>query len=1068
MGSSTTIGQLLWGGGAIQLDSKPVLLASSVGSKKSDGSSTFAEHYIIEISPTFVDPGKIWTLIPMPLNSTDIRSMVLGVDAIGDQGLYCLFTTTTATELFFTGFADEFGKFSHEPIDCRPGDQSLLAIPTSNLLHITGSASLGAPIGGSWGQILNFRAAVAAFSPVYNHQKGVDELLVLSNSQEESLTHIYRTSPTGTWVSLDIAISNDNSVLTSSTFTTIVKVGDANGVPAGGIQVHVTTPERHFIIANDMYLQVDDTPISITTDYRGTIKIVLPTTSLQAPSYVFQLTGSLAIPHDPTSKVTDALIQNAKAQDGSPVFNGSEDQAALQNTFNTIQQIPSVQIALQAKPSANGPLMAAKPVHQTVAAGHKTIEGEFGDMIEHIKTSWDKLAHDIKTCAVTIENDVVKLAVRMGTVICNTVIKTWHQYCHIMTWAFDKVEQGIEKLVKWLGFIFSWRDIVHTQQNMVRFINSLLSLARCKIPGLQTTLDQKFQGIRDRINAKTLPPDINAETIAKGNAQSHLPPEHAQTKSKITDNPHMDWVYDNVKHSSKHLSLHIDILPDLSKYFKAGLGKVLADLLAAAERAGAECSEASAALKELATEKNPSMAKMLDVLAGTLCKVLLDGIQAFADTILDIVLVLSEMVQDILNHVIKIPLISDLYKTITGEEMTFLNMLTSFIAIPMTITCKLVTGRQPFDKVDGGSHPWVGPILKSASSQTAVKLSAVTPPVRNTPGQAASVPLKAQNTQPLAAEARIANVPAAECVHKQVPEILASTEHPLNAITPYLTTNGEKSSVPTSLLSTPPVSSNYPVGIPSDINKYTPGLAWGNTPDWTYSANAALIASCLFWDASSAMTLVPDEVNPSPWIGLMCNWLGSLTNLFGSLPLYDPSGWFNPPSPSNAPRWTEAASMYWTGEICWVIGGGILFTKDCIGLFVAGLGSKATQESFRKADAFTTFACTVAIMSGDVAYMIGDIRGEQSITQDRARDAADRELARQTVTADSLYYVGDTLANIGSMVLAAQVLGDVMASTDPVAWLATESVGVGAVGLGNDFQVVSFIMGMVVEKAYMG
>ena len=71
--------------------------------------------------------------------------------------------------------------------------------------------------------------------------------------------------------------------------------------------------------------------------------------------------------------------------------------------------------------------MAAKPVHQTVAAGHKTIEGEFGDMIEHIKTSWDKLAHDIKTCAVTIENDVVKLAVRMGTVICNTVIKTWHQ-----------------------------------------------------------------------------------------------------------------------------------------------------------------------------------------------------------------------------------------------------------------------------------------------------------------------------------------------------------------------------------------------------------------------------------------------------------------------------------------------------------------------------------------------------------------------------------------------------------------------------------------------------------------
>ena len=371
MGTSTTIGQLLWGGGAIQLDSKPVLLASTVGSKKSDGSSIFAEHYIVEVSPIVIDPGKIWTLIPMPLNSTDLRSMVLGVDAIGDKGLYCLFTTDSVTELFFTGFADEFGKFSHEPINCRTGDQTLLAIPradgkttlfvggsdgifyydvghqsrghdplcitvsadieapimelqghvtgnyasvwardkTSNLLHITGSASLGAPINGSWGQILNFRAAVAAFTPVYNHQKGVDELLVLSNSQDESLSHMYRTSPTGTWVSLDIPIPNDNTVLSSPTFTTIVKVVDSNGVPAGGIQVYVKTPERQFIIANDMYLQLDDTPMPITTDFRGTIKIVLPTTSLQAPNYAFQLTGSPAISHDPTSKITDALSQ---------------------------------------------------------------------------------------------------------------------------------------------------------------------------------------------------------------------------------------------------------------------------------------------------------------------------------------------------------------------------------------------------------------------------------------------------------------------------------------------------------------------------------------------------------------------------------------------------------------------------------------------------------------------------------------------------------------------------------------------------------------------------------------
>ncbi|MCJ1393569.1 hypothetical protein MMC18_006444 [Xylographa bjoerkii] len=1139
MGTPTTIGQLLWGG-ATKLDSLPALLASSVGSKKSDGSSIFAEHYIIEVSPTVVDPGKIWTLIPMPLNSTDLRSMVLGVDAIGDKGLYCLFTNDNVTELFFTGFADEFGKFSHEPIDCRAGDQSLLAIPradgkttlfvggsdgifyydvgrqsrghdpfcitmssdisapitelqghvtgsyvsvwahdqASNLLHITGSASVGTPIDGSWCQILNFRAAVAAFSPVYNHQKGVDELLVLSNSQQESLTHVYRTSPTGTWVSLDVAIPNDNTVLSSSTFTTIVKVVDGNGVPAGGVQVYVTAPERHFVIANDMYLQVDDIPIPITTDYRGTIKIVLPTTSLQAPSYVFQLTGSPAISHDPTSKVTDALKQynsldnfkNAKAQDGSPVFSGSEDQGALSDTFNVIQQIPSAQIALHTNASPGSPPMAAIPVRQTVAAGHKTLEGEFGDMIEHIKTSWDKVVHDTKTCVVRVEQDVVKLAVRMGNDICNTRIKTW-------------------------------------DQNMIRFINSLLSLARCKIPGLKTTLDQKFQAIRDKINAKTLPPDIDAEATAKENAQSHLSPEQAQTKSTITDNPHMDWVHDNIKHASNHLSLHIDILPDLSKYFKAGLDKVLADLLAGSERAGAECSEAIAALKELAGQKNPSMSKMLEVLAGTICKVLLDGIQAFADSILDIILVLVEMIQDILNHVIKIPLISDLYKTITGEEMasgihrsdsmiksltisqTFLNMLTLFIAIPMTITCKLITGQRPFNKIDGGSHPWVGPVLKSASSQTSVKLNAVMPPVKMAPSQAANISLAAQNAQLLAVEARIAKVRAAELRAAQVsagsgtkkvesmptraeasvkveamPSQPAYTERSLTATAPHLTANIETVEAPTSLASTPPPSSDYPLGIPSDIKNSTPGLAWGSTPDWTYSANAALIASCLFWDTSSYLTLVSAEASPSPWVGLISNWLGSLTNLFGSLPLTDPSVWFNPPSPSNAPRWSEAATMYWTGEIFWVIGGSILWGKDTIGLFVVGLGSETTNLQWAKIDAFTTFSCMVAIMAGDVAYMMGDIPGETAITQDSTRDAADKKLAKLSIVADGLYYVGDTLANIGSMVLAAQVLGDINVEDDPVTWLATQVVGVGAVGLGNDFQIASFILGMKAER----
>jgi hypothetical protein len=365
--SGVSIGKFIWGGATIG-EPKPILMATTLGSTSVRGWSTFAEHYAIDISPQVTDMSKIWSTVPMPLNSTEIRDMVLGVDAIGDKGVYCLFTNGPSTELFFTSFPDEFGKCSHEPLDCRTGDQVLLSIPrndgkttlfvggadgifeysvgnqsrghnpaciansrdisapisdlqghitdncasiwaldrSSNLLHITGEAFQGVTIGPSWNTNLRFRSAVAAFSPIYNHQREVDELILLSNNQEENLTHMYRTSASGTFTTQEIMIPDDSTPLSMTTYTTIVLVADEKGLPAAGVLVYISTIERSFVVVNDMYLQLDWIPVEVSTDMQGHIKLVFPTSTLQAPTYTFHF-ANLTATHDPTSKITAAL-----------------------------------------------------------------------------------------------------------------------------------------------------------------------------------------------------------------------------------------------------------------------------------------------------------------------------------------------------------------------------------------------------------------------------------------------------------------------------------------------------------------------------------------------------------------------------------------------------------------------------------------------------------------------------------------------------------------------------------------------------------------------------------------
>ncbi len=100
---------------------------------------------------------------------------------------------------------------------------------------------------------------------------------------------------------------------------------------------------------------------------------------------------------------------------------------------------------------------------------------------------------------------------------------------------------------------------------------------------------------------------------------------------------------------------------------------------------------------------------------------LIKAVQTVVDLLFEILIAIIRLVRKALNAAWNIPFVSDLYKRVTGSELTAIDLVAMIVAIPGTVFHKLVIGAAPFpteQDVEAFKGQFTGPALLSAMGIT--------------------------------------------------------------------------------------------------------------------------------------------------------------------------------------------------------------------------------------------------------------------------------------------------------------------------------------------------------------
>jgi len=564
----------------------------------------------------------------------------------------------------------------------------------------------------------------------------------------DKLSHLWRDPRTSRWQTAQIEIPNNAKAKHQSAYTTQLKLVDQRNNPITDTQVTIHTSELTTLEINGSHYFVgphEDEAAVITPDARGIVAVVNSVSSISSPHYrvaCMDQVFEIAPTEELKSKLSDMLAQGdqallqAKTQepDGNskPLLKGkfaTPDHAKAAHGVLTkmlsvtkkgpgAYQVPSAQrskgrvrysfgnrIDSSRMTSWSLDLRGSKPIFQESAVfseaglGVDTLSGSIlGDVGDIFQAALDGV-HRIEHLVVQAVEDGLKLIVNG---VLHAVIQFAEQVWSAVDWFFkDVLGIDLEALLKWLGFIFGWGDILKTKQAYVKVFDSGLDQITRVIQEAETHVDQFFAMIEEKLVGKNLAEklgDHGSQPATDGNGPANI------LMDLLTGgNPAVDWIFSKVKDLNLFKEIEGGIAGDFGQVVKK-IEHIFTRLLREEFEDMQDTVQASVRFViENLTQLSISqvLEQVLKILAAGLLEMTKDAVLAFLDIVMGIV----KSVKKILNQPLKIPFLSALYKDFIdpGNELTALSLASLVLAIPSTIIFKIATGQAPFK--DGSFNP---------------------------------------------------------------------------------------------------------------------------------------------------------------------------------------------------------------------------------------------------------------------------------------------------------------------------------------------------------------------------
>ena len=581
---------------------------------------------------------------------------------------------------------------------------------------------------------------------------GAGNNVLFAHVDGQNLIQLTQDPVTTEWQQRNILLppTNTDDVVEYNSFTTHIQVFDDNNVAASNTVLSVTATSPVSVYLNDVYHLLSPTvPANIAADATGVLTAVQETQSLTAVCFRVALAADPSVSAN-INPMDNALTTLGKVKagpdldiqvtnaDGSQqplvpasVSPGDRDAAAKSIAqFVTINSglpkdgSPQTAAAAAAAPAALARTATVPPVWGVSFTGagltyHQGTDAvqQFGPRLaargltlapqglaapEDLGSAITVAAGDFWDWLVSVFDEVESFVVQevkglyhfLATIageVYDVLLDCVAAVVNAVEFVLNKIEVFFEDLIKWLGFLFQWGDILRTHDVLKNVFNTYmgkcvdgLGTARADIQAAFTSIQQSLDawaGIPDNI-----PPSLSGGTLDGTTRSAGQAPGQ--------DTPQANWGLHHLK--SNAASGNTTAQP--GQGIVGDILSVLKPLTDALEREKEVFQAAYDSFKANIIDKihELSFPQIIEGVFAIVADALLQSVENVLLAAIDVLIELVEGTLEGLNATIDIPVISWVYQQITGNDLSLLDLSCLVAAIPVTICYKLIAEAAPF------------------------------------------------------------------------------------------------------------------------------------------------------------------------------------------------------------------------------------------------------------------------------------------------------------------------------------------------------------------------------------
>lgn len=532
--------------------------------------------------------------------------------------------------------------------------------------------------------------------------KGIrNQLFSINTKHGSELTQLWQDATTTLWNKNTLTIKGLDSLKEVESYSAHIRFSSKATKTFQGLQVQLSAESNLFVYVNgESYHIGPDHEVSIPLNVAAEFTVICPVKDITSCRILVNadfLEKTVAINlaqqvlEDLEKKITsgDALA-NARKQNGDLLVAKGTDVTILNNVAAGIQDMLTTAKTLEDEKPLQRTSFAVGTLHPPIqargVAASKTLFHEGLTLGDFLHSVWDTAKQAVEFVIEKVK-DGIKFVIKIGEQVFNWIVKTIREIGSFIQKIFDTIKVFFKDLFEFLAFLFDWDAIVETKNAFKAFTNEAIICLKDEIKNIRKFVDDTLDKQIEKFSPELVDIPDSLDKI-----------DPSQPSEENNADPRSNWLNSKKSylHDSEGKPVTSQIPTDFTSVFQSFTRQLKDILIKSGEGFKLQIDIIMDGFKKMIQGEMQFidfLKLLLNKLAGLslfLVKQLMDLIFVSLDTLISIA-------QVGLNKQWEIPIITPLYKAVTkSDELTFLDVMCLFVAIPTTILYKIGEGKAPF------------------------------------------------------------------------------------------------------------------------------------------------------------------------------------------------------------------------------------------------------------------------------------------------------------------------------------------------------------------------------------